>query len=243
MPAVPALIMAGTTIGSSLLSSKIAGSAASQASQRSPEELAYMNSQTDLANQMRGQGQQAFGSAMPAIRSTLDYYQSLLNGDRQARMNAVSGEAQDTTAAYQGGANNIKRNLRGGERDQALAENATSRAGAISRLVTGVRPGAAAASAQVGQGLLGAAGGFENSAAGIQGNLLSNSTYNRQQGNAYGQQAGADAGQNLGRLFGQLLPLLGGGGVKGASKLSGAGPYAGGYQFQGDSTPGSLLDR
>jgi hypothetical protein len=91
---------------------------------------------------------------MPGIRSTLDYYQTLLNGDRAARMNAVSGEAQDTAAAYQGAGNNINQNLRGGEREQALAQNATGRAGSIARLVTGVRPGAAAATAGLATPLL-----------------------------------------------------------------------------------------
>lgn len=214
MPAVPALIMAGGSIVSSIASKKAASSASKQAAQRSPEELAFMNSQTQLGDQMRQQGGQLFGTAMPQLRSTIDYYRTLLDGSRAARMNAVSGEAQDVGEAYQGADAAADKNLRGGERDQAKAENARARAGGISRLVTGVRPGAAGALGSLGTSLVGASQGFEGTSADIGGNLLGNSTANRQGAFAVGQQAGANTSEQIGKLVGALAPLFGGKGGK-----------------------------
>lgn len=206
MPAVPAIIMGGAAIGSSLIGKKAAENSAEAASKRSPEEMALFKAQTGLANQEQAQGQQLFGTAMPAIQNTLRYYQTLLGGNRTARMGAVSGEAQDTAAAYSGANKALSRSgLRGGELVAQKAENERAKAGQIARLVTGVRPQAAAATAGQAQGLLGASSGFNAGAGNIFAGLLGNSTGNRLQGNAVGREAGSALTGQLGKLFANIM--------------------------------------
>lgn len=225
MPAVPALIMAGASAAGTYGAGKIGKSAQKNAMQRTPEELALITSQKGLADQMGQQGRQLFSAGVPAVRSTLDYYQSLLSGDRQARMNAVSGEAQDTAEAYSGADRAVSQRLRGGERDQALAENSREKAGQIARLVTGVRPMAAGATGDLGTRLIGAGAGLSGQGASIGANLLGNESQNRQFGVQAGQNAAGDASESFGRLLGMFAPSImgmkvGGGG---SSMLNGTG--------------------
>lgn len=233
MPAVPALIMAGGSVVSSVVSAKAQKNAQKAAAQRSPEELAYMNSQTQLGDQFRRQGSQLFGTAMPQLQSTIDYYRTLLDGSRAARMNAVSGEAQDTAAAYAGADAAADKNLTGGEREQAKAENARARAGQIARLVTGVRPQAAEALGSLGTNLVGQAGNFEGTAANIGANLLDNSTTNRQGAYAEGAAAGQRTSENLGKLFGGIATAAGGIKFGGGPKML-APPLQGGANLAGN---------
>lgn len=206
MPAVPALIMGGTALVGSLMGDKSRSDTAKELSQRTPEELALMKSQTGLADQQRSQGSQLFAAGMPAITNTVKYYQTLLGGNRTARMNAVAPEAQDTAAAYQGADLALQRSgARGGERAQAQAENSRSKAGAVARLVTGVRPQAAAALGAQGQGLVGASTAANASAGGIYGNLLGADQQNRQQANTQGLQQGNKTSSNMGSLFARLI--------------------------------------
>lgn len=206
MPAVPAIIMGGAALGSSLIGKKASDNAANAASKRSPEELALMKSQTGLANQQAEQGSSLFRTAMPGIQSTLKYYQTLANGGRAARMGAVANEAEDVAGAYTGADNALLRsNLRGGERDAQLAENSRAKAGQVARLVTGVRPQASNALLGGSMGLLDAAGGNQRSAGGMFGTLLGNSTGNRLQGNAIGSQTGSALTGQLGKLFANIM--------------------------------------
>lgn len=186
-----------------------------------------MAEQGQLAGQMRRQGGQLFATGMPQVQSTIDYYRTLMDGSRAARMNAVSGEAQDVAQAYAGADAAADRNLQGGEREQAKAENARARAGQIARLTTGVRPGAAAALGQMGTGLVGAAGQFQGSAADITGSLLGNETANRQGAFAAGEDAATTTSENMGKLFGSLAGAAGtwgkaGGGYKPNAQATGS---------------------
>lgn len=241
MPAVPALIMAGASAGGTLLGNKAARDTRKAAMQRTPEELALMQAQTGLANQQAQQGGALFGAAMPSVMSTLDYYRTLIDGSRAARMSAVSGETQDASQAYQGADAAVKKNLRGGERDEALANNATARAGAVSRLVTGVRPNAAAALGGLSEGLVGQSAGFAGQAGQIRSGLLNNETNNRQQAFQAGEQAGDRTASGFGQMFANLLPALskiGGGGGK--APLTGANikiPSSGSFKLPGAPMP------
>ena len=213
MPAIPALITAGGYIGGQLLANKSAKDAQRAAMQRTPEELALIRSQTATSDALRKQGGELFKTAMPGVQSSLNYYQTLLNGNRAARTNAVAPEMGDTAQEFAGSEDAIKRNLRGGERDEALAKNATERASAISRLTTGVRPGAAAGIAGLAPGVLGQGSSDQASSADIVGNLLGNETSNRQGANAYGFAAGQSTAAGIGALVSQIL-----GSFKGASQ-------------------------
>jgi hypothetical protein len=209
MPAIPALITAGGYLGGQFMANKAASSAQKNAMQRTPEELGLIRSQTATSDALRKQGGELFQTAMPGVQSSLNYYQTLLNGNRQARTNAVAPEAGDQAQAFQGSEGAIKRNLTGGERDQALAENARQRAGAISRLTTGVRPAAASGIAGLAPGLINSGTSAEGGSANIVGNLLGNETSNRQDANAYGFQAGQNTAAGIGALVSQILGTFG----------------------------------
>lgn len=202
-----AILSTAGTVASSYLSSKAARDAAAAAAARTPEELALIKSQTALADQARTQSAALYKTAVPAVTSTLDYYKNLLSGNRSARFAAVSPEAQDVAAAYKGADASVKNNLRGGERDQALAENARQRAGGIARLTTGVRPQAASALSSEGTSLLNTASGGTSAAGGIYSGLIANETGNRMNANQIGQEAGATTGKTYGSLIADLLSM------------------------------------
>lgn len=212
MPAVPAAIMAGSAIYGAYQSRK----AAHEAMQLSPvEQQAQSNSQR-LATLTAGQGRQMFDRAMPAVGNTLNYYQTLLNGSKAARYAATSPEAESTSSAYEGANQAIGRSyIRGGQKDQALAENARARAGDIARLTTGVRPMAAQGTMGVAGQLLPAGAQAYGTSAGINEGLAGGGFRNRQ----LGQEAGANAGQNWGQLFARLLSIYGNKGIGGRSGM------------------------
>lgn len=208
MPAVPAIIMGGSAIGSALLGKKASDNASQAAQYRSPEETALLRSQTGLADQQRGQGAALFGQAMPAIQNTMRYYSTLLGGSRAARVAATSPEAESVSQAYGGADAALRRsNLRGGERDAQLAENQRAKAGQIARLVTGVRPQAAAGLGSQAMGLVGAGNAATTGAGALYSNLLGNATGNRLQANAVGQQAGQNTTDQIGRLVARIVGM------------------------------------
>jgi hypothetical protein len=214
MPAVPALIMAGSAVYGAYQARR----ASQEAQQRSPEELAAMTSSQRLAGLTAGQGQQVFNTAMPAVQRTLGYYGTLLNGTRAARNAAVAPETQSVANAYEGANRAIGRGyVRGGARDYALAENARGRAADVARLTTGVRPQAAQAMSSIAGGLLPQATANYQTAAGINEGLVGTGFANRR----FGQEAGNMAGQNWGQLFARLMSVYGnrnrGGGVGGGN--------------------------
>lgn len=206
MPAVPALIMGGSALVSSVIGSKSASDTSDKLSKRTPEELALMKSQTGLADQQRQQGADLFGKAMPAVNSTLNYYKTLLSGNRSARMTAAAPEAQDVAHAYEGADLALERSgVGGGSYERQKAENARGKAGAVARLITGVRPQAAAATGSMAQGLVGASTGANASAGSIYSGLLGNESSNRQQAGYLGLQQGNKTTSGIGALVANLM--------------------------------------
>ena len=200
MPAIPAIIGVGGALGSSYLGSQ----AAKAAMQRSPEEIDALTANTALARQAATQGSQLFGRAMPAVGNALNYYQTLLSGNRAARTAAMAPEAESVASAYEGANQAINRGyVRGGVRDTALAENARAKAGQIARLTTGVRPMAAQGMADIGSRLMGAGQQGTQIASGINANTLASGAQNR----LIGMQAGQATTQSLGAIFARLLSL------------------------------------
>ena len=226
MPAVPAIIGAGGAIGSALLGSH----AASSAMQMSPQEQAAYTSQTNLANQMQGQGAQLFGKAMPALTNTLNYYQTLMGkGGRTAAYAATAPAAENVSSVYGGAANNLLRSgVQGGERDTALADLNREKAGQMSRLVTGVQPMAAQGLAGLGTSLLGGAGSFEGGASGIYGNQTAMGAANRK----LGLQAGGQTSAGFGGLIAQLMNIY-----KGKNVTSGMTGKSGSLLFDNSYGP------
>lgn len=212
MPAVPALIAAGGSLGAGYMGMRAANSTARTMGQRSPEELALMRQQTSFSKGMQRQGQELFATAMPGVRQTLDYYGTLLSGNRGAQMAAVAPEAESIADVYKGADRDVASRLVGGERDQALAESKRAKAGQISRLISGVRPGAAAATGGMAAGLLGPAGSMMQGGAAASAGLLENMTGNRLIANQMGQEAGANTARNIGQLIARLMGSFSGGG-------------------------------
>lgn len=218
MPAIPAIISGGAAIGSSLIGGIMGKKAASSAMQKTPEEQNAFAANTRLAGQQTKQGNEMFNTAMPAVKSSLGYYNTLLSGNRAARVGAVAPEAESISSAYDGANRATARGyVQGGVRDQAIAENARAKAGQISRLTTGVRPGAAAAMSQIGASLLPGAAARAGTAA----NIYGGQGYTEMQNRKTGREAGGEASANFGGLFARLLSLTGKGG--GGSGSGGGG--------------------
>lgn len=221
MPAIPAIISGGAAIGSSLIGGMFGKKAASTAMQKTPEEQNAFNANTKLAGQQTAQGNEMFNTAMPAVKSSLGYYNTLLSGNRAARVGAVAPEAESVSSAYEGANKAVGRGyVQGGAKDQAFAENARARAGAISRLTTGVRPMAANSMAQIGGSLLPGAAQRQGQAA----NIYGGQGYTEMQNRKMGQDAGSSTSANFGGLFARLMSLTGKGGGGGGGS---SGGYAG----------------
>lgn len=228
MPAIPAIISGGAAIGSSLIGGMMGKKAASTAMEKTPQELAAFDANTKLAGQQTRQGNEMFNTAMPAVRNSLNYYGTLLGGNRAARVGAVAPEAESVSGAYEGANKAIGRSyISGGVKDQALAENARAKAGQIARLTTGVRPMAAQGMAQIAGSLIPQAEDRYRGASGIYGQQGNSEMANRK----IGSDAGTQTSGNFGRLFAQILNITG----KGKSGGGGFYPTGGGG---GSSQPG-----
>lgn len=231
MPAIPAIISGGAAIGSSLIGGIMGKKAANTAMQKTPEEQAAFANNTALAGKQTAQGDEMFGAAMPAVKQSLGYYSTLLNGNREARMGAMAPEAESIGSAYDGANTAVgKGYVQGGQRDMALAENARSRAGAISRLTTGVRPMAAEGMSRIAGNLIPAAQRSYGTASGIYGGQGNSEMANREMG----QKAGSQTSGNFGRLFAQIMSMTGrrNGGITGG----GGGSSGGGWSPMGFSS-------
>lgn len=239
------MIQGGLALGSGIAGHYAAKSAAAGAMQRSPEEQAALARSTALAGPAGQLGQQYSNLALPRVGQALNYYGTLLGGNRAAIRQAVSPELQDIGEAYKGSANQIGRSyLAGGQRDQALAENARGQAGQVSRLLGSVRPMAAQGVGQLG---LGAAqvGQQQQYIAGLLNQGLLQSGF---QNRLLGQQAGANAASQWGGLFARLSSALSGVGTKGKTTVPGGGmPNPAGANnwptLPGYGTPLPALDR
>lgn len=217
MPAVPIAIGVGSMIANHYASK----AAAKQAMEKTPQETAAFDANTKLATQQAQQGNEMFQTAMPGVKNSLNYYNTLLSGNRAARTAAVAPEAESVASAYDGANKAIGRGyVQGGQRDQAVAENARSKAGQIARLTTGVRPMAANAIAGISGSILPGAAQRAGTASNIYGQQANSEMLNRQYGNKVGDQTS----QNFGRLFAQIMNLTkGGGGASGGLYPTGGG--------------------
>jgi hypothetical protein len=228
MPAAAPFILNGALgVGSTIAGHYAGKSAAAGAMNRSPEEQQAINQSLALGRSSAQLGQQFSSLALPRISQGLNYYGTLLGGNRAAIRGAVSPELQDIGEAYKGADVAIGRGyMQGGQRDQALAENARAKAGQISRLIGGVRPMAAQGISQLGLG----AAGIGQQQQYVSGLLNQGVAQQGFQNRLLGQRAGADAAAQWGGLFARLSASLSG--VKFGKKppvMSGGG--GGGYDF------------
>jgi hypothetical protein len=194
--------------GASLLGGWLGGKKAqSSAQQRSPEELAALNSATSAGNTLVQQGQQFNRLGLPAVQSSMGYWDTLLRGSRSAMAGATAGARGAITDQYRGAANNLERStLQGAQRGQAQEELNRDRVAKIAGLTSGVQPGAADALSKQGDSLLSMGGQQLNAAGGLFQNLLGEGFANRK----YARQEGEKAGSGIGSLLFDVLSGFGG---------------------------------
>lgn len=186
MAAAVPIIMAGASIYS-----------AYRAGKKSKEEKAALAGQGAANQQLMEQGKQNFGVGFPAMRSALNYYQTLLQGNRAAMSQAVAGPTAQLTDLYRGAERNLDRQgVRGGSRDLAVAELGRDRTNQLAQLTTGVQPMAAANLGQLGSAATGMGSGPLAAAGSSYANMAQQGFQQRQ----YSNQAWGQAAQNVGGL-------------------------------------------
>lgn len=152
--AVP-IMMGATSLGQAYFGSR-----------RSGEEKRLLNAQTNQLNQLSGQGASLFGAGMPAMRSAISYYDTLLRGDRASQAQALAGPMAGITDLYRGAEANMQRTgVRGGVKDLMTAQLGRDRTNQIGQLTAGVQPMAASALASLGSSATGQAQGATGGAA------------------------------------------------------------------------------
>jgi hypothetical protein len=239
--------------GAGLLFGGLMGRRAQQnALKRTPEEQAALGSLRSTAGTLSGTGGQLLTRGQQTLSPALNYFQTLLQGNRAAMSQAVAGPTAQITDYYRGAQRYLNQaGVRGAARDQAQADLGRERASQLASLVTGVQPGAASALASAGSGLIGQGGTLTANAGNIYGNLLSNATANKQYAEGLGTQAGAAWGKaigNLGQLPGKAAAGDDGGGLYdpsagtsvGRVALPGLGPQTG--PNMGWTTPSTPMD-
>ena len=202
MPAAPAIIAGASAIGSAYLGYK----ASKDAQKRSSEEQAALTAQTGLAGQMGQQGKEIYSLGSPMLSGAGQYYNTLLRGNRTAMQNATAGPAAAIGAGYKGAATGVSRSyLRGGQREQALADLGRQKTSAVAGLTSGQQGPAAQALFGMGSNLMGASTGSLASASGAYGGILNNTFQNR----VYGDQMGAQTAASYGALLADLMQQFG----------------------------------
>lgn len=137
----------------------------SQASQNTA-----LTKQGDLAKQMGTIAGARYNLSQPAYGRAMDYYTSLLGGNRSSALQAVSPDVRRLSDVYSGSMATADKNLRGASHDQAVAELIRQRAADTAALTGAPRMQAAATLLNEGRAGNEAAVGTASSQAGIYGN-------------------------------------------------------------------------
>lgn len=181
---VPGIVMAGAQLFSAMRGSK-----------RSGAESQALQGQQAAGGQLLNQGQSLFGAGMPAMRSALSYYDTLLQGNRAAQSQAIAAPTAQITDLYRGAERNLDRQgIRGGERDLAAAELGRDRTSKLAQLTTGVQPMAAGQLGALGGSAAGMGVGASQGAGSIYSTILGQQFQNRQNTNSMYGAAGAGIG-------------------------------------------------
>lgn len=138
----------------------------------SGQEQAHAANVSSIARLLGNQGQDTYNVSNPAYSQALNYYSQILSGDKGAVSQAIGPEAEalaELTAGEQRSLSNS--GLRGGARDQALAESGRAGAGKIAGLIPQARKDAAAAGSAIALQGMKLASDQENAGAGLYGSL------------------------------------------------------------------------
>lgn len=147
----------------------------------SGQETAMLSAITQLAQMLQGQGESLFQVGMPAYAKAIDYYKTLLGGSPAAMGAATAPASELIREQGKGAAASIGSGfLRGGAKDNALAELQRGEASDIAHLTQGVQPAAASALMSGGLSGTGQATAAESAGGQFYTAALSNLTQGRQ---------------------------------------------------------------
>ncbi len=208
--------------GASMFGGWLAGKMGQKsAMKRSPEEQAALTGGQGAANQLLGQGKQLTEMGTGAGTSALNYWQTLLSGNRAAMSQATAGPTAQITDQYRGAERSLERSgVRGGVRDLAKAEMSRDRVGSIAGLTTGVQPMAANQLGDLGSRFAQLGTASSATSGNIWANLLGSGFENRK----YGREEGGKLGGSIGSL---LFDVLSGSFGKKKGGIEGSPPQAG----------------
>ena len=143
MPAIPIAMVA--------ISAYSAYKNAKNASNQTKMMQAGQTQAFGAGQQNQAAGKSLFNMGMPATQNAINYYSTILRGNRAAMQQATAGSAAQLTDVYRGAQRGLERQgVRGGEAATANAELNRDRANSIAQLTTGQQGGAAAALGQIG---------------------------------------------------------------------------------------------
>jgi hypothetical protein len=194
MGAVVPIVTGGIGIYSAIKNSRAAGRQSKLMEQAQQQGMGTFGD-------VRRQGRGLFEQGMPATQNALNYYSTLLRGNRAAMQLATAGPRAQLTDTYRGAEQGLKRmGVRGGERQTALAELSRDRANAIAQLTTGQQSEAARGLGLMGLSLTGQGVGAQLGAGEGFGNIARQSG---EQATEYGKGARADW-QGVGKSLKEL---------------------------------------
>lgn len=153
---MPFLIPIGAAVASSVAASKLAKS---KPSQLESQALTRSNQEADLALAERKRGaamsQNLFDMGMPATRQPIDYWSSLLSGNRAQMTSAMGPELSRIGEGYQAAARTSAALMpRGGPTPDFLSQQPYNQQRDVSTMFQQQRPGAATQLAGAGSNLL-----------------------------------------------------------------------------------------
>lgn len=149
--------------------------------QRTPEELAALNSVTSLAQWLQGTGQDIYGVGMPAYSQAMNYVSTILGNSKAGAARAIGPQAGALGDVYAGAQRSLAAGpLRGGARDTAQANLAQQRAGDIGNLLPQAQQAALGVATSGGLAGIQTGLGAGQAAAGLETGLLQAGQQNRQ---------------------------------------------------------------
>ena len=186
----------GAAVPLALAGAQLAG--AYIASRKSKAEKGALAGQQTAQGNLLGQGNTLMQMGLPATRSALGYYDTLLQGNRAAQSQAIAAPTAQITDLYRGAERNLDhKGIRGGGRDLAMAELGRGRVSQLSQLTTGVQPMAAQNLGALGSQSMAQGIGATGAAAGVATNIASQGFQNRQNTTQMFGQAGAGMGSAI----------------------------------------------
>lgn len=218
--AIPLAVMAGSAVYNHY--HKSAAQKAQAAGQAGTTAIAQ--GATTAAQPLLSQGTENLGAAG-------SYYKQVL-GSRSAAQNAVAPETQQALDYYKGAEGKASMTMRGGARDNAVAELERQKVGQLSTFMPMARANAAQGAGQVGNAQTSAGANLYGAAGSAYGQLFNQGTQQKKQegetGAAWGKAAQAAAGGVINYYANKQTP---GGGTASRGGLTPGQVFSGGTGF------------